>query len=106
MRGWRAYDADFSEYPSVEVTWRELPARGLVGVVVYLSHPYRRIIDGHDWMWMEDGEIRVVDSDSEWGQWADPPDGVPAAMLKRGEGMDDDAWEDMRARMMGARSWP
>lgn len=105
MRGWRAFYADGSEYTSRESTWRELPERGLVGVVVYLSHPYRQILDGHDWMWMEDGAIKVRDTHPEWGRWAVRPD-VPDDMLKRGEAMDDDAWEDVRARMMGARSCP
>lgn len=106
MRGWRAFYADGRAYASTRVAWQELPARGLVGVVVYLSHPYRRILDGHDWIYLEDGEFVTVGTHPEWGRWTPKPDGVPADMLKRGAAMPDGAWEEMQKAMMEARTCP
>lgn len=102
---WRAFYADGARYSSADTEWQSLPATGLVGVVVYMEPPYRRIIDGHDWVWMEAGEFRVVDS-TTWGEWADEPVVACAACLKRGEGMEDVAWAAVQAEMLTAVEAP
>lgn len=103
MHGWRAYYADGRTFASNEVLWLHLPPTGLVGVVVFLEPPYRRIIDGHDWIWLEDGEFHTVMTHPEWGKWAERPD---APYVKQGAGMDDQAWEAMQQRMFEDRIWP
>lgn len=87
--------------------WSVLPW-GIVGAVEYLdplASPHRRIIDGCDWYWLEDGEIRGLETHETWGQFVDPPD-VPAGVLKRTGAMPDDVWEVVRRAMLEARTCP
>jgi hypothetical protein len=106
VRGWRAYYADGARYSSADTAWQALPGEGLVGVVVYLDEPYRRILDGHDWIWLEDGAFRLVDTHPKWGKWAEKPAVRCASCLKRGAGMDNEAWAAVQAEMMAARVAP
>lgn len=103
--GWRAYHFDGRTFASSDVAWPAVPD-GIVGVVEFLEPPYRRIHDGHDWIWMEGGEFRTVTTHQEWGAWADSPEVACASCLKRGAGMGDDAWEAMQRRMFEDRTWP
>lgn len=118
MIGWRAWYATsrttWVVYSSAE-SWEDIPPgdpdvpEGVVGVVEYLSRdvtPYRRIVDGVDWCWLEDGRIRSVETHDEWGKYADPPDGVDPALLKQCAPMDDDAWAEVQAEMLAARESP
>lgn len=119
MSGWRAWYATsrttWVVYSSAETAWEEIPPgdpdvpEGVVGVVVYLSEtvtPYRRIVDGVDWCWLEDGVVRSVDTHPEWGKYADPPEDVDPAILKRCVAMDDDAWSEVQREMLAAREAP
>jgi hypothetical protein len=98
--------ADGTTYSSAECVWTEVPAEGVVGVVVYLDPPYRRIIDGHDWVWMEGGEFRIVGTHDQWGSWAPKPETSCGGCVKRGVGVPDDRWEAIQREMMEARAWP
>jgi hypothetical protein len=108
-RPWRAWvwDGEAVEvYASDDTEWRDVPRLGVVAVVVYLDPPYRRIIDGHDWIWVEDGAFQVVDTDPEWGEWAAPPDRVNEPGCKRGSAVPDDVWAEIQQAAMEAREWP
>lgn len=118
MRGWRAWYAisrtEWVVYSSAETAWEEIPPgdpavpEGVVGCVRYLSNnatPYRQIIDGGDWYWMHDGEIRRVMTAEEWGEYATAPD-VGAGTLKRSGALDDEAWAAVQTEMIAAREPP
>lgn len=106
MLGWRAYYSDGRTFASDGVAWAHLPPEGMVGVVVYLEPPYRTLLTGGDWYWMEDGEIRRTKNHPEWGEWADPPEVECAACVKKSGAMSDDAFEALLVEMMEAREWP
>lgn len=109
-RAWRAWYADGKVYSSAAVAWAYLPAEGIVGAVEYLDpsgSPQRRRLDGADWIWMdEDGVLHASETHPEWGQFVDPPEGVPVEMLKKSGRMPDEAWERVRREMLEARTWP
>lgn len=112
---WRAWYAisrtEWVIYSSADTPWQEIPSgeedgpEGTVGGVVYLTPPYRRIPDGADWYWLEDGDIRSVTTHEEWGKWAPRPD-VPASLLKRSGFLDDEPWARVQREMMEAREVP
>lgn len=103
MKGWHAYYADGSRYSSADASWNDLPEDGLLGVVVFGEPPYRRIVDGADWIWLQDGEIRSVTTAGEWGTWAEPPEVDCASCLKRCVGLPDDEWARVHAEMLADR---
>jgi hypothetical protein len=103
---WRAWYEDGSVYSCADVPWRELPAEGIVGVVVYREPPYRQIIDGGDWYWIADDEVRRVMTHEEWGQFAPAPKVGCLSCLKRSGVMDDDAFAEVQREMMAAREPP
>lgn len=78
---------------------------GVVGVVEFRDPPYRKVWDGHDWIWREGGEFRVVDSHPEEGEWMPAPD-VPEDQLKAGEQVPDEDWVAIREAMLNDREWP
>ena len=92
-------------HASTDVRWQELPD-GIVGVVVYLDPPYRRIVDGHDWIWLADGEFRAKSTHATWGRWKPKPKGVCGACVKRGAAMPDDLWAGAQRAMLEAREAP
>lgn len=103
---WRAYYADGSRYESTDVDWRDLPAEGLVGVVVFHDPPYRQIVDGGDWFYLDDdGTPATTATADQWGEWVDPPD-APETEVKRGQALSDVAWERVRHEMIDDRTWP
>lgn len=102
---WRAYYADGRTFAST-VPWSALPPFGCVGVVEFLTPPYRRIHDGHDWIWLLGGEFHSVTSHPEWDEWAEPPEDVDPVLVKRGAGMEDEAWAKIQRRMFEDREWP
>lgn len=104
--GWRAYYSDGSTFASSDVAWAALPPDGLPGVVEFKEPPYRVLHDGYDWIWLEGGEFRTVTTHEKWGQWADPPEGVDPALVKRGAGMEDGPWQALQRRMLEDRDWP
>lgn len=106
MSKWRAYYANGLRLTSADQSWSQIPVAGLVGVVVYLEPPYRRIIDGHDWVWLGSDGFDAVTTHDEWGQWAPAPDGVDVRMLKQGAGMPDEEWAAVQAEMTAAREAP
>lgn len=101
---WRAWYADGAVYSSADVAWADLPAEGMVGVVVYLAHPYRRIVDGADWYWLADGEVHALMTHKAWGQFVEAPADVPARVLKRSGVLGDEEWEGVRREMLEART--
>lgn len=109
MRGWRAWHWDGTArtvYASAETEWQALPSEGIVGVVEYREPPYRKIWDGHDWVWVADGKLQDVDSHPEWGQWAERPTGVDSLLLKRGASVPDEPWARIQREMLEAREAP
>lgn len=104
MIGWRAYYADGRRVDSSESTWAGLPGEGLVGVVVFEDPPYRRVVYGGDWTWVENGEIRK--SGTTWIGFVDPPDVSCRSCVKRGAAMPDAEFEAVQVEMMGDKRWP
>lgn len=106
MSGWRAYYADGATYDSRNTDWADLPSAGIVGVIVFYNDPYRHIIDGGDWFYLDEtGHPECSDTHDEWGEWVDPPD-VPREELKRGDGMADEEWADLHDEMVDDKTWP
>ena len=110
---WRAWYATsrttWVVYSSTETSWNDLPPVGVVGIVRYLdpdATPYRQIIDGGDWYWMQDGEIHRTMTHAEWGQFADAPAVPCMSCLKRSGAMDDDEWAEVQREMIAAREAP
>lgn len=97
--GWRAHYRGGVTFDSSEARPVELPA-DLPGVVEFLERPYRRIVDGGDWLWWEDGRWHA--SGTVWGGWVEKPH--PDAI--RGLALPDDEWEAVRRRMIEDRDWP
>lgn len=103
---WRAYYSDGRTFASGDVAWAALPPDGCVGVVVFNEPPYRRILDGYDWVYMLDGKLFTVETNPVWGEWAAKPALRCLSCVKRGEAMEDEAWQAMRRRMFEDRTWP
>lgn len=97
--GWRAYYAGGITYDSDETRYEELPD-GLIGVVEFLEPPYRKIVCGGDWLYMEDG--RWHETDTMWDGWVERP----KVHAKRGKALPDEAWSKAQARMLNDREWP
>lgn len=106
MQGWRAWYDDDGVYSSAHVAWADLPETGMVGVVVYEEPPYRRIVDGGDWYWMEDGMIHCTETHGDWGLFVEPPKVACQACVKKSGDMSDDAFRAVQREMMEARAWP
>lgn len=103
---WRAWCWDVERvtvHSSTEGAWQALPGEGVVGVVTYGEPPYRRILAGHDWVWMEDGELHATGTHPEWGEWLPAPDVGCAACLKRGAAVPDEVWVRIQREMTEAR---
>lgn len=103
--GWRAYYASGYTISNVAAAWSKIPRDQLVGVVVFHDRPYRTLVMGNDWVWMEDGQIHGSGS-GEWGEWAEPPDVSCNDCLKRGAAMPDDDWEGLQDKMLEDKNWP
>lgn len=101
--GWRAYYPGGFTYDSSDTRPEELPD-GILGIVEFLTPPYRKIVDGGDWYWF-DGE-RWQATGSKWEGTVERPEGVPDERLKRGLGISDDGWSKARARMLDDMDWP
>lgn len=97
--GWRAHYPGGITYDSANTRPTELPD-GMLGAVEFLAPPYRKIIDGGDWYWHEDGRWHA--SDTVWDGWVEKP--RPDAI--RGKALPDDRWEKARQRMLNDREWP
>lgn len=104
MFGWRAYYAPFTTYDSSKYEWTDLPDEGMVGVVVFKEPPYRELVNGGDWFYLdEDGKPAA--SNTVWDGWVDPPD-VSDDELKRGKALPDNQWEALRITMTNDKAWP
>lgn len=99
LLGWRAHYAAGITFDSAEARPTELPD-GAIGVVEFLARPYRKIVDGGDWYWMEGGRWQA--SDTVWNGWVERPH--PDAI--RGMGLPDDRWQKAREAMLNDRDWP
>lgn len=106
MLKWKAWYEDGRKFSSADTMWQDLPNRGMVGVVVYEEYPYRRILDGGDWYWLENGDIHQTNTHEEWGQFLPAPDINCTSCLKRSGVMSDTAWKRIQAQMIGDRTWP
>lgn len=103
--GWRAYFADGDTFTFTEPSaWEDLPGEGLVGVVEFLTPPYRRIVDGGDWYWMDEAG-RVQKSGTRWGGRVEVPEEARGYVIS-GAGLADDEYEQIAARMDADRDWP
>jgi hypothetical protein len=103
----RAWYEDRRVYSSAETPWQDLPAEGMVGVVVYLSEsvtPFRAVVIGGDWYYLEGGEVRA--SETMWDGYVEPPAVKCMACLKRSGRLSDEAWAEVQAEMMAAREAP
>lgn len=105
-RGWRVYYADGATCDSAAQRWRDLPNTGVIGVVVFEEPPYRRIVDGGDWYYLdEDGEPSCTDTADRWGEWAPLPF-APTETIKRGAAVTDERFETVKTRMVEDKAWP
>lgn len=108
MRGWRSWYSvlrrEWVVYSSAEWELHELPREGCLGFVVYLDPPYRYIVLGGDWYWLENGKFHA--SDTIWNGYVDPPGVACSSCLKRSGVLDDDVWAEVQREMMEAREWP
>lgn len=102
MEGWKAWYADGSIYDSRSTRWTELPKTGIIGVVVYYEKPYRNLVYGGDWYYIDGGVPTCTDT-VEWGSWVDPPD-VPPEELKQSGTLED--FDSVLDTMMGDKQWP
>ena len=67
---WTAVYTEDRIFHSRETSWNDLPEEGVLIVIEYQPSG-RRIIDGGDWYWMEDGQIHYLPSvswEEEWGK--------------------------------------
>lgn len=103
--GWRAYYDGFRVFDSSDCNWTDLPDEGIVGVVVFKTPPYREIVDGGDWFYIEDNIPRTTDTADEWGEWVNPP-GYPDSIVKQGKVLPDEEWEAFQWAMRHDKSWP
>ena len=103
---WRAYYSDGYRVDSSQASWAQIPDDDLVGVVVFETAPNRHLMDGYDWVLMEDGELHTVYTHLEWGKWADPPPLDCNSCLKRGGAMSDADFKALQAEMFEDRLWP
>lgn len=106
MHGWKAYYVGDRVFSSADTDWEALPATGVVGIIVYEEPPYRRLILGGDWYYLDDGVPATTETHDEWGEWVTQPDDVAEDELKRGELIPDDAFERLQSDMMADREWP
>lgn len=103
---WRAWYTDSRKFNSVETDWNNLPETGVLGVVVYYEPPYREIVSGGDWYYLDsNGKPAKKMTHDEWGKWVVPPD-VPEDDLKRGEGTTDERWSEVQTEMMETKQCP
>lgn len=106
MRGWRAWYTDGRTFSSADTDWTDLPDTGVLGVVVYLDPPYRKLVSGGDWYYLDSDHVpATVPTHTEWGRWTDPP-AVPEVECKRGAAVTDDRWTAVEQAMMEATRWP
>lgn len=104
MQGWKAWYADGSVYSSHSTRWTDLPAFGIIGVVVYYEPPRRNLVYGGDWYYLdEDGEPTCTETHPDWGSWVAAP-GVPHDELKQSGAVED--FDEVVDEMMEAREWP
>lgn len=97
--GWRAWYTNDRIFDSRQVTWSSLPRDGVLGVVVYFSDGFRKIVDGGDWYYLDSDIPTCTETHSDWDQWIDPPD-VPLDELKRGVGVSDEEFDRIKTRMV------
>lgn len=105
MVAWRAYYTEARRFASAAYSWRELPSTGVLGVIVFLEPPYREIVDGGDWYYLEGGVPTCTATHPEWGAWVDPP-AVSPEERKQGAAIGDDEWAAVREAMTEDRAWP
>lgn len=97
IAGWRAWYADRSVYDSHGHEWSDLPFDGVVAVKLFYEAftrsgtRYMHVLSGGDWYW----RWGMTGTNHRYGYWVDPPEGVPAPELKRGQWVSDRCYEDI-----------
>lgn len=114
MKGWRAWYSDGEHhvrYSSALLDFADLPDDEIQIVCVYLDDevrpglPYRRIIQGCDWIYRTRlGTIQGIRSTS-WNGWEPRPD-VPEHEAKRGTAVPDPVFAYLMQLADEARTWP
>lgn len=103
MPGWRAYYAGGRTFGSGAHTWERLPEEGVLGVVLFLPSGANQLVQGGDWYWLEGGEPVCSGTHPEFGEWLDPPAGVPDRLLKQSApALQAGAWDALKSAMLGA----
>ncbi len=109
--GWRAWYADGAVFDNAKTEWDDLPADGVITIVVYFDQPapsgapLRRILDSSDWY------FRAPDGgDWIYGHNNDDPEETkrryPGASLKRGRWTTDCRIKEIETAAMQARNQP
>jgi hypothetical protein len=97
MSRWTAYYTGNRVFDSNNLSWAELPDDGVLIVVEY-QQGGRRIVDGGDWYWLEDGRINYVPSVS-WDNEEPKPNVSCQSCVKRGAKADDDTFYSLYDRV-------
>lgn len=101
--GWRAYFSGGRTYDSVLHTWGELPRSEALVFVVYHPRPYRTVVDGGDWYWLDGGMVRCSPTHEQKGSWV-PRCGGDSSIA--GLWVDDDVFAAVKAEAMAAKECP
>ena len=94
---WTAYYTEGKVFHSQDTDWSALPEEGVLIVVEYQPGG-RRIVDGGDWYWLENGRINYVPSLS-WEKEEPKPQVSCSNCVKRGVAMEDDAFYALYRRV-------
>lgn len=103
--GWKAFYTLDRVFSSENSNWADLPSAGIVGVVVYYEKPYRDILTGGDWFYLEGECPDSTGTHDNFGDYVDPPS-VPEDELKKGVMIPDDDFQKIRSRMTEDKEWP
>lgn len=103
---WRVWYADSGVYDSTEMDWVDLPDSGMLGAVVYYERPYREIVNGGDWFYLDDNGVPTrTETHDEWGEWVPKPE-APDEEIKQGQAVSDELWQQKQHEMQESREWP
>ena len=72
-------------------SFADLPAIGIVILMAYYDqcfdvanrHHYRKVLDGCDWYYFDQGDIQGVRSSNTKDEWNPAPEGISAALMKK-----------------------
>lgn len=105
--GWRGWYADGSKYDSGTTKWRDLPADGVLVIMLYFDNKTRRIMDGSSWYF----RAKHKSGEFIYGENDDSPEENrkrygKSISLKRGQWTIEKFMEDCQKEAMAAKECP